>query len=615
MRSMRVFEASLVTGCILAAGAFAACQGSIGGPGGSEVTGAAPGTTSSSGSPGSTGGGGSQSGAGSGGAVASQPLPGGLPPTANATLAPENSGPLLMRRLTSNEYNNIVSHLLGDVTQPATQWTPDPIAVSGYAAPTSVADLNVQLYYQTAQTLVATAIKNPKAAGNQLVVPTAGTTTASQTAAATTFINTFGQLAYRRPVAAAELSDLLSIVFKPAIAGGAVFSDAIGYVAQAMIQSPNFLYHWEIGPTAPTLDPASGLVALTPWQVASRLSMTLWADMPDAPLFQAAQNDALATTAQVSAQATRMLADPRASQALYDMHLQWLLQVVGNVTQLNETVKSSALFTPAAAQALSGEFTQFLTSVYSTGDGTYKTLMTAPYAYLNSALAPIYGVTVQGTGFTKVQLDPTQRAGILTQSAFLGAQADVAQDNPVRRGLAIYENVLCGAVKPPPAVVPPLPTSVPAGETTRQLFAAHAGSACAVGCHTIFDPPGFAFENYDAIGSFRTKDNGTAVDSTGTFVTPGGCAAGDPCGSTLTFSNAVDLVTQLSENTEAEWCAERNWYRYSAGRPETAAELGSLQIAYRAGAATPGFSLRNMLTSLVTSKAFLYRAPSAGETL
>jgi Protein of unknown function (DUF1592)/Protein of unknown function (DUF1588)/Protein of unknown function (DUF1595)/Protein of unknown function (DUF1587)/Protein of unknown function (DUF1585) len=599
MKIFHVFEACLAAG-VLALVAFA-CEGNIGGVAGSPSLGAGPDAAP----PGEMG-----------SVEAGQPLPGSLPPTPGAALAAESSGQLLMRRLTSTEYDNIVAHLLGDTTQPATQWTPDPVAVGGYAAPTSVADLNVQLYFQTAQTLVAAALKNPTVAGNQLAIPAAGATAATRTAAATSFINSFGLLAYRRPVAAAELNDLLSIVFQPAIAGGAAFGDAIGYVAQAMLQSPNFLYHWEIGPAKPAVDSTTGLVALTPWQIASRLSMTLWADMPDATLLQAAQDGSLGTATTVAGQAARMLADPRASQALYDMHLQWLLQVAGNVTQLNETVKSSPLFTPAAAQALSGEFTQFLSSVYSpSGDGTYKTLLTAPYAYVNAALAPIYGVTVKGTGFTKVPLDPTQRAGILTQSAFLSAQADVNADNPIRRGLAVYESLLCGAVHPPPAVVPSLPTSVPAGETTRQLFQAHAGSACAQGCHTIFDPPGFAFENYDAIGSFRTTDNGSPVDATGTFVTPGGCAAGDPCGSTLTFKNAVDLVTQLSESTEAQWCAERNWYRYASGRVETSAELGSLQIAYRAGAATPGFSLRDMLTNLVTSRAFLYRTPSPGEPL
>jgi hypothetical protein len=545
-----------------------------------------------------------------------QVLPGGLPPDPTTKLAAESSGQLLMRRLTGTEYDNIVAHLLGDTTQPALQWTPDPTTLAGYAAPTSVADLNVQLYYQTAQTLVANALKSANVAGNQLVVPAAGTSTASQSAAATSFINSFGLLAYRRPVAAAELSDLLSIVFEPAMSGGSTFSESIGYVVQAMIQSPNFLYHWEIGPTAPTPDSSTGLVALTPWQVASRLSMTLWADMPDATLLQAAQNNELNTPAQVAVQAARMYGDPRASQALYDLNLQWLLQVAGNVTVLNETIKSSTLFTSAAAQSLSGEFTNFLSSVYSpSGDGTLKTLLTAPYAFINPALAPIYGVTVEGTGFSKVSLDATQRAGILTQLAFLSSQADVNEDNPVRRGLAIYENLLCGAVNPPPDVIPPLPTTRTTGETTRQVFATHAASACAAGCHTIFDPPGFSFENYDAVGTYRTKDNGTAVDSTGTFVTPGGCMAGDPCGSTINFQNAVDLVTQLAANTETQWCAERQWYRYAAGRVETAAELGSLQIAYRSGAATPGFSLRDSLTSLLTSKAFLYRTPSPGETL
>jgi hypothetical protein len=532
-------------------------------------------------------------------------------------LSSESSSQLLMRRVTNAEYDNIVSHLLGDTTQPATQFPADPIALSGYVAPTSVADLNVQMYYQTAQTLVTAALANPKAAGNQLVVPTpADSSQASQVAAATTFINTFGLSAYRRPVAAAELSDLLTIVFEPAIAGGATFSNAIGYVAQAMIQSPNFLYHWEIGPTEPTVDMATGLVPLTPWQVASRLAMTLWADMPDATLLAAAQSNQLGTTAQITAQVNRMYADPRAAQALYDMNLQWLLQVAGNVTNLSETVKSSSMFTPEVAQSLQGEFTQFLSSVYSpTGDGTLKTLLTAPYAFVNSATAPIYGVNVTSTGLSQVNLDPTQRAGVLTQLAFLSSQADVTQDNPVRRGLAVYENVLCGGVNPPPAVVPPLPTTIPAGQTTRQLFAAHASSACAQGCHTIFDPPGFAFENYDAVGAYRTTDNGSPVDATGSFVTPGGCAAGDPCGTTITFKNAVDLVTQLAGSSEVQWCAERNWYRYAAGRLESTSELGSLQLAYRAGTATPGFSIRDSLTSLLTSKAFLYRTPSPGEQL
>jgi hypothetical protein len=524
---------------------------------------------------------------------------------------------MVMRRLTITEYNNIVAHLLGDTTQPASTFTIDPINLSGFTAPTSVSAQNVQNYYQASLPLVQTAIAKPTATGNQLVVP--GTT---GTAGATSFINSFGLLAYRRPVAAAELSDLLTMVFSPAIAAGQSFSNAIGYVAEAMLNSPNFLYHWEIGPTEPTIGGAgpngvvAGLAPLTPWQIASRLSMTLWADMPDSTLLQAAQNNELSTPAQIQTQVTRMYADPKFSQALFDLNLQWILQPNQNVTVLSQVAKSSTLWSTAAADSLQGEFTTFLNAIY-TGSGTYSDLMTAPYAYINSALAPIYGVAAPtGAGFTQVQLNSTQRAGILTQAAFLASQADTTQDNPVRRGLSVYENMLCGAVNPPPNFVPGLPATIDAGTTTRDTFAVHAqlGSTCGA-CHLIFDPPGFAFENYDAVGAYRTTDNGSPVDSTGNFITPGGCKAGDPCGTKITFQNAVDLSTQLAKLPEAQWCAERQWYRYAAGRQETVNESGSLQAAYQAGAAVPGFSLRDSLSALLTSTAFLYRTPSTGETL
>jgi hypothetical protein len=612
MKSIRLLQSSLVLGAVVAVAGFAACEGSIGGPqggsAGTQGTGNQDQGSSSAVSGGNTSAGsGPASTSGSTGPSAiTAGASGSLPPAATDTLTPESAGTLLMRRLTNTEYNNIMAHLLGDTTQPAALFPADAIALES-GAPNSVADLNVQLYYQAAQTLVANAVKNATAAGNQLVVPSAGTTAAAQTSAATTFIQNFGLLAYRRPVAAAEQTDLLT-VFSTAIGLNYSFGNAIGYVVQAMIQSPNFLYHWEIGPTEPTVDQASGLAPLTPWQVASRLSLMLWNDMPDSTLLTAAQQGQLSTPDQITAQATRMFADSRFSQALYDFHFQWLLEVAGNVTNLANTQHSSPLFTAAAAQAIGTEFSQFLSSVYSpTGDGTYKTLMTAPYTFINSDLAPIYGVTAQGTGFNKLQLDPTQRSGVLTQLAFLGSQADVTADNPVRRGLAVYENLLCGAVGSPPNFVPGLPATIPPGTTTRQRFALHASSTCALGCHGLFDPPGFAFENYDAIGAYRTTDNGSPVDATGSFVTPGGA--------TMTFTNAVDLAGQLAQSSEAQWCADRSWLRYGMGRMETAAELGSLQLAYRKATGTPGFALRDMLSSLVASKAFTYRTPSLGEAL
>jgi Protein of unknown function (DUF1588)/Protein of unknown function (DUF1585) len=214
-------------------------------------------------------------------------------------------------------------------------------------------------------------------------------------------------------------------------------------------------------------------------------------------------------------------------------------------------------------------------------------------------------VTGPASGFAKVMLDPTQRAGIFTQTAFLASQATDILDNPVYRGLSIYVKVLCGVVNPPPANVPPV--NFLSTGTTRQSFDAHGSSACAVGCHRLFDPPGFAFENYDGIGRYRTMDNGQPVDSTGTFTTPGGA--------TMTFNNAVDFAKQLAQSSEAQVCIDRQWTRYMLGRFETPAEQGSLELALNTAGKTPGFSLRDMLTTLLSSKAFLYRAPSAGEAL
>jgi hypothetical protein len=301
----------------------------------------------------------------------------------------------------------------------------------------------------------------------------------------------------------------------------------------------------------------------------------------------------------------RLLADPRATQSLFSFHQQWLLNSSLRIGDVTEIQKSSPLWTQAASDGVQTEFTQFLSSVYATGDGTLNTLFTAPYSFVNQDLAAIYGVTGPATGFAKVMLDPTQRGGIFTQTAFLASLANDVVDNPIYRGFSVYVKVLCGTINPPPANVPPV-NFITSG-TTRQSFDAHGSSACAKGCHVYLDPPGFAFEHYDGIGQYRTTDNNLPVDSTGTFTTPGG--------TTITFVDAIDLAKQLAQSSEVQVCMDRQWTRYMMGRFETPAEEGSLELALNSASKTPGFSLRDMLTTLLTSKSFMYRAPSAGETL
>jgi hypothetical protein len=526
-----------------------------------------------------------------------------------------------MRRLTYREYDHMMTQLLGDTTSPASGadgWSPDTPAATGFLSPNSVASYHVVEYNQTASALVDKAIA-ALAAGQKtgkFVLPTgcSAPTTTQETSCATKFITSFGLQAYRRPVAADEQTDLLALFSSVRATAGAglSFVDSIGALAKAMLQSPNFLYHWELGPTKPAVG-SDGLVPLTPWQTASRLASALWESMPDDALFTAAQNGQLATASQIASQVTRMLADPQAAQSLYSFHLQWLFNMGFHVTDLAAVAaKPNSPLTAAAAAGLETEFTQFLSSVYAPpGDGTLGTLYTAPYAFVNKDLAAIYGVAGPATGFAKVSLDPTQRAGIFTQVAFLAGIEDSVADNPIYRGLAIYTKALCGHIAGPPANVPSV-NFMPGG-TTRQAYEAHGLSACANSCHGLFDPPGFAFENYDGAGRYRSMDGSLPVDATGTFPSP--LLSAGMGGTTFTFSNAVELAKQLAASAEAQSCVARQWTRYFLGRMEDQPDLGSLQVAYHAGAATPGFSLRDMLSSLLSSRAFLFRQPSAGEPL
>ncbi|HEX3902647.1 MAG TPA: DUF1592 domain-containing protein [Polyangia bacterium] len=610
MKAQELRRSSLLIAGLFSAGSLIACTGHIGGSAQTGSGGGAGGVGPASGSGGGNGGssasadGGGANATGAGGTSTS-----GIAIVTSGTPPAESAGTLVMRRLTYREYDHMLADLLGDTTAPAeggNAWSPDAPNAVGYVAPASVADLQVDLYNQTANTVVETALQALAAGqptGKFSIPCKTPTTTAAETSCATQFITSFGLEAYRRPVATAEQTDLLTLFTK--VRGyGLSFNESIGALVKSMIQSPNFLYHWEIGPTPPAVG-SDGLVPLTSWQLASRLASTIWETTPDDTLLQAAQAGQLTTAAEVASQVTRMLADPRAANGLFYFHEQWLFNFGSQGRDLTQPLtKSSPLFTAAVAQGIATEFSDFVSSVY-TGDGTLKSLFTAPYTYVNHDLGAIYGVTGPATGFAKVSLDATKRGGIFTQTAFLATLASDGADNPIYRGLSIYLKVLCGNIGSPPANVPAV--SFIANGTTRQSYDAHGMAACAAGCHNLFDPAGFSFENFDGNGSYRTTDANQPVDATGSFVTP--------ANATITFQNALDLSTQLAQSTEAQSCVDRQWTRYILGRPETTAEAGSMSIAFQKAAATTGFSLRDLMATLIQSKAFMYRLPSAGEAL
>ena len=598
---------------IFLAPAFAvACTGTVSSPGiiqqGSGGVGN-PGADAGSGTGSSTGSGGTGGSGASGGTVG--PGTGGMAPVIGPGSVPiaENAGPLMLRRLSHSEYNNTVQDLLGDTTNPADSWSvTDVVGNSGFDAPNNVNKLTLSRIEETANLLATTAVTQ-----NRVTIPcTNPTAGAAETTCATNFIKTFGRRVYRRPVTAAEATDLL-LVFSTARAVPISydFKTSIAQVLSAMLQSPNFLYRgWEFGPVKPVRQGA--LVTLTPQQVASRLSYLIWESTPDNTLLDAADMGQLSTPDQIAAQAQRLLADKtHTTNSLFSFHVQWLQYY--SLGQLTKDPVKYPLFTDAFQAALTPEISAFVSSVIlgdgtTKGDGTLKTLLTAPYAYANAATAPAYGKTVTGTAMQRIALDPTQRAGILTQSAFLstGAQAGNGGPHPIRRGADIYTQLLCGTIPAFNGMLPPI--AEPDGVTivtNRQQFSAHDTMPCAT-CHKAFDGLGFAFENYDGIGAYRQMDNGQAVDATGTVTTP-------IMKTQSSFKNGVELTNFLANNDEVKSCVARQWFRYLLGRVEVPEDEGSIQAAAKAAAANPGFSIPDLLVGMTRSMSFRMRVPNNGE--
>lgn len=518
-----------------------------------------------------------------------------------SAISTESAGQMPLRRLTNREYSFTMAALLKDTTMAGSKFEPDGPGLGGFEAPRTVATQNARNYMESAETLAAAALT----AKNVVIPCTAPVDATAEKTCVTSLVKDFGAKAYRRDLTQSEVDDLVKLSQTVKTLGG-TFQEAVTATVEAILQSPNLLYHWEIGDKPPVRDPENAaLVALTPEQLASRLSYFLWEAPPDDSLLAAAKGGQLATAEGLKAEAARLLKDEtRASRALFDFHRQWLH--MDTLADLN--------------LPFGEELEKFVTSVVVAGDGTLKTLLTAPYTFANALTAPEYGLTASGSGFTQLQLDPTQRLGVLMQLPFLRTNGNAP---PVRRGLAVYKQLLCGTVPPPMVDIPMVEADTPSSTaTTRERFAKHADIACARGCHALFDPWGFALESFDKIGSYRTREKGKPIDVTGLPQGPDGVIGGTtPAGKILPFKNGLEMVNALAASDEVSWCASRQWSRYLLGRMEGDADTGAvsnayLAAAYQADRTTPRpFSIKDFLVAIVGTKAFRFRTPSSGETL
>ncbi|MET0287112.1 MAG: DUF1588 domain-containing protein, partial [Polyangiales bacterium] len=247
------------------------------------------------------------------------------------------------------------------------------------------------------------------------------------------------------------------------------------------------------------------------------------------------------------------------------------------------------------------ETRRFVDHVVWEDDAKLSTMLTASYSFVNKSLGLLYGVpgTANDQTFAQTELNPEERSGVLTQASVLAAFAGSNESSPVKRGLWVRKRMLCQDLPAPPANVPVLP-DIKEGVSTRERFAQHTSNAACAGCHKLIDGLGFGLEAYDGIGSFRTKDHGVAVDSSGSLVQT------DVDGS---YDGGPELASILSDSAQVRDCAVTQWFRFTQGRREESEDACSLQ-ALKTSFAENGGDLRQLLLDLVVSDAFSnYRAP------
>jgi hypothetical protein len=522
--------------------------------------------------------------------------PGFIPPTPPGSSTARcdgvsEPGPSPIRRMTRFEYDNTVRDLLGDATQPAQQFAPEEQAYGfdNNATALVVSSLLGEQYLAAAEKLAAAAdvarlaACDPAGAGGE-------------PACATAFVTTFGKKAYRRPLDADQIASLVQVFTEGR--ASASYDVAIRMTLEAILQSPYFLYRVELGAPPAAGGAGATSVPLTSWEMASRLSYFLWGTMPDAALFAAAEQGELATPEQVEAQARRLLQDPRAHAVVADFHDQLF-----DLATLDTLSKAAPEYTDTIRRDMKTETRLFVDDVFW-NDGRFDTLFTAPWTYVSQPLANFYGIQgAPASGFAKVAVDPTQRAGVLTQGSFLAIHSRPDQSSPIHRGKFVREKLLCQAIPPPPNNVALNAPAVDPNSSTRQRFEQHEKDPQCAGCHHLMDPIGFGFEHFDPVGRWRDVDGKTPVDASGQIL--------DSYDVNGKFDGALELEERLRRSGQVRDCVVTQWFRYGYGRSETTFDQCTL-AALGGAFAKARYDLRELLVALTQTPAFRFRRVDGG---
>lgn len=493
-------------------------------------------------------------------------------------------GPAGLRKLTSRQYVASVRVLLGDAAATAAQ-PPSDGQLFGLeaiaASDLSLSAAQVEAYERSARLIATAAVGDP--AAYAALVPC---TPASETdqACLTQVANRFGRLAWRRPISDVERSELVAAGVAGAEGYGS-FEAGVATLVSAALQSPDFLYQVELGETdAPDLVRRP----LLQWELASRLSFFILGQTPSEDLLDLAEAGELGTPEQIREVAISLVAQQRARNALDDFYSE--VFKLRDTASIQKDPALYPLFTDATRAALAEETRLFLNEIVWTNDADALSIFDAPFTYVNEDNAWIYGVTVTGKEFQRI--DVANRRGVLTQSSFLARAGHPGETSPTRRGKFVAEQLLCQTIPPPPpGTIPSIPPDDGMHRTMRDRLAEVINEDSCKACHNRMDPIGLALESFDGVGVFRADDQGLPLDLTGEVVGLG------------PFNGASGLGEAIRNYDGVTGCMVRQLYRQSMGHLEYQGEEPAIQ-AIAASFDEGGHRVQSLLVEIASSPAF-----------
>ena len=524
--------------------------GSPGTGGGNSGTGNASGT-GGAGNPGTGGG----NGSGTGGSN-----PGGTGGAATNTASPLL--PARIRRLTDAEYDASASALLGTtMTLAATSFPPDS-RQSGYTINDAqrVDPILGKQLSDAATALAAEARANGKLTS---MAPCSNTTSGGE-ACAKTFIQSFVQKAYRRPLTADEIAAFVTAYHVGADNGG-TYNDGVDMIVKAALQSAGFIYVTEIGDGTVAAD---GTITLTPYETANVLSYLTTAAPPDATLLSAATAGQLMTASARETQARRLLATPAGQTVMIRFVREWLgIDTIAGIAKDTTVYPSFA----GVRDSMTAESTGFVREVLFNSTGTVGELLSADWTIADSTLATLYGAKSGGTGHTS--LTTAGRRGILNQGAFLSVYAHASESAPVMRGVAVMRRVACMPLASPTElniqVTPPIPDPA---KTTRERYAVHATDTLCASCHGNIDSLGFAFEGYDGMGAARPVMNGKPTENgkpVDTSTVLGDLPTEKKSDFDGSYADSNAMAMAMAQSPQVRTCVARQLFRSASGRSDS----------------------------------------------